>query len=66
MAKTLTRKSDGRFVRDLGFKPEGGQHRFYLGRDETLATIRNAQLQALWNYWRGIREGMDACGPGPH
>ena len=48
-----TRKPDGRYLRDIGWKPKAGggveQHRFYLGRDRADAMLRSLQLEKVWD-----------------
>jgi hypothetical protein len=50
--KTLCRASNGLFVRNLGWKrmPSGyAQHKFYLGREESKATLASLRLEQLWD-----------------
>lgn len=47
----LSRAANGLFFRNLGWKrtPKGySQQKFYLGRDESKATLANLQLEHLW------------------
>lgn len=49
--KELGRASNGLFFRNLGWKrTEAGyaQQKFYLGRDESKATVANLRLEELW------------------
>lgn len=47
----LTRNARGLFLRNLGWKRSGAgytQHKFYLGRDESTATLVSLRLEELW------------------
>lgn len=50
--KELCRAANGVFVRNIGWKVKsmGGyaQHKFYLGRDESKATLASLRLEQLW------------------
>src|SRR5262245_66090227 len=49
--KALCRASNGLYVRNLGWKRTPGgyaQHKFYLGREETKATLASLRLEQLW------------------
>ena len=61
MAKNiLAQDSRGNYKRDLGREDDGKQHRFYLGRDKTLAQRRSETLERLWELvearWEGLRQ----------
>lgn len=43
----------GLYRRDLGRKVTGGQHRFYLGRDEKKAGVASQRLEMLWKAVKG-------------
>ncbi|CAN5531102.1 hypothetical protein BH11PLA2_BH11PLA2_46440 [soil metagenome] len=48
----LTRNASGLYLRNLGWKRSRTgytQHKFYLGRDETAATMVSQRLEELWS-----------------
>lgn len=47
----LSRTSDGRWVRHIGYLESGSQPKFYLGRDEHEAILRTAQIARFWKCW---------------
>src|ERR1019366_5495073 len=60
MVKKLTLDDrTGLFRRDLGKKENGGQHRFYLGRDESRARIASQRLQDLWDAVERSRKALN-------
>ncbi len=44
----LRRMKDGRYYRNIGYLDQGGQPKFYLGRDPDVAGVRAGQIGQVW------------------